>query len=483
MNKSSVKWNFLMNIVLTVSSFIFPLITFPYISRVLSPIGTGKISFATSVIAYFISISQLGIPVYGIRVCAQARDDREKLTRTVHELLFINLITTFIAYVVLAVLVVTISKLYEEKILYAIVSTMIVLNAVGVEWLYKALEQYTYITVRSVIFKCISVFAMFALVHSKKDYIIYAAISVFASSASYILNLINVHKYIDIKPVWNYDLKRHLKPIAVFFVMACATTIYTNLDNVMLGFMKSDEAVGYYSVAIKVKTILVSVVTALGTVMLPRVSYYIEKGKQKEFYLAIEKAIKFVFIFSCPLLVYFIIYAKECILILAGKEYAASVLPMQILMPTLLFIGLTNVFGIQILVPTGRENVVMLSGVIGVIIDAIINGLCIPNFSYIGAAIGTLFAEIFVLIVQYIYIREEVKKILKQINYIQILTAIVLSGIASYWIKYLSLNSIITISLSSIIYFGVYLIYLLFRKDSLMTEIMELFIGKIEKLK
>lgn len=291
MKKKSIKLNFVMNIILTMSSFIFPLITFPYVSRVLLPVGTGKVSMATSVITYFSMFAQLGIPTYGIRACAKVRDNREKLSKVAQELLIINIIMSMISYMVLIILLFYVSKFRCEKELYVILSFNIILTSIGMEWLYKALEQYTYITVRSVIFKFIALIFMFFLVHKQTDYVIYGGITIFAASASNILNLINAHKFINLKPVGNYNFRRHLKPVLIFFAMSCATTIYTNLDTVMLGFMTTDTDVGYYNAAVKIKVILVSVVTSLGTVLLPRASYYIQRGELKEFHRITRKVV------------------------------------------------------------------------------------------------------------------------------------------------------------------------------------------------
>ena len=236
-----------MNTILTMSSFIFPLITFPYVSRVLLPAGTGKVSMATSVITYFSMFAQLGIPTYGIRACAKVRDDRNELSKVAQELLLINIIMSIISYVVLFVLLFSVPKFRCEKELYVVLSFSIILTAIGMEWLYKALEQYTYITVRSVIFKFIALIGMFFLIHKQTDYIVYGGITIFAASASNILNLINAHKYIYLKPIGNYNFRRHLKPVLVFFAMSCATVIYTNLDTVMLGFMATDTDVVYYN--------------------------------------------------------------------------------------------------------------------------------------------------------------------------------------------------------------------------------------------
>ena len=152
-----------MNIILTMSSFIFPVITFPYVSRILLPEGTGKVAFATSLISYFSMFAQLGIPTYGIRACAKVRDNRNELSKTVHELLIVNLGMCVISYVALFMALRYVPRLAEDKSLYVIMSFTIVLTSIGMEWLYKALEQYTYITCRSVIFKFIALIAMFLL--------------------------------------------------------------------------------------------------------------------------------------------------------------------------------------------------------------------------------------------------------------------------------------------------------------------------------
>lgn len=481
MKQKSIRKNFLMNIILTMSSFIFPLITFPYVSRILQPDGTGKVAFATSIISYFALFCQLGIPMYGIRVCAQVRDNREELTRIAHELLIINLITSFICYVALAISIILIPRLYEERTLFVIVSSGIFFSIIGMEWLYKALEQYIYITIRSIIFKFIALIFLFLMIHGEKDYVAYGFITVFAASASNILNLINAHNYIGFKLVGNYDFKRHIRPIIIFFAMSCATTIYTNLDTVMLGFMKSDIEVGYYNAAVKVKTILVSVVTALGSVILPRASYYIENGMKDKFVQMNRKALSFVIMLAMPLTFYFIIYAKSGIIFLSGQAYTGSILPMQVIMPTLLFIGITNIFGIQILVPTGREKVVLYSEIAGAIVDIIINIFLIPNLASVGAAIGTLMAEVVVFIVQYFYLRNDIKEIVKGVHFSRVITGTFLATIFSMWIQFLNLSNFITLLISAIIFFGVYILYMLFRKDEILIELIEQILYKIKQ--
>ena len=449
----SVKKNFIMNAILTVSTFIFPLITFPYISRVLLSAGTGRVSFARSVIAYFGMIAALGIPTYGIRACAKVRDDKEKLSRTAQELLIINLIMSLVAYALLALAIIFVPKLQAERTLLVIVSATIIFTTIGMEWLFKAMEQYTYITVRSIIFNAVALVLMFLLVHTQSDYILYGAITIFASSLGNILNIIQARKYIQLKPLGNYNLKQHLKPVLVFFAMAAATTVYTNLDQVMLGFMKTDVDVGFYHAAVRIKEILVAIVTSLGAVLLPRVSYYIQNGMMEEFRRITKKAINFVFLFASPLMVYFIIFAKEGVLLLSGSDFLGAVIPMQILMPTVLFIGLTGLLGIQILVPLGREKMVLYSVILGALVDLVINALLIPKMGASGAAVGTLIAEAVVLVMQLFVLRKDnIVEAFAPIQYWKIVIAIVAGSAASFWILFLHLGTIIVLLISAVLF-------------------------------
>lgn len=473
-----------MNAILTMSTFIFPLITFPYVSRVLLEVGTGKVSFAASVISYFNMFAQLGIPTYGIRACAKVRDDKTVLSRTAHELLAINLIMSVISYAFLAIGIIFVPKLQEEKTLLIITSFTIILTSIGMEWLFKALEQYTYITVRSVIFKAIAVIAMFFLVKAQSDYVVYGGITIFAASASNIMNFFYARKFIIMKPVGGYDIKRHLKAVMVFFAMACATTIYTNLDVVMLGFMKTDGDVGYYNAAVRIKTILVSIVTSLGAVLLPRASYYIEHEMMDEFKRITRKALNFVFLAAAPLVLYFILFAREGILFLAGNAFEGSVLPMQIIMPTLLLIGITNILGIQILVPLGREKVVLASEIAGAIVDVILNAIFIPRLAASGAALGTLVAEAVVLVVQVVALRKRIGDAFKRVSYVKIAIGMLLGLAACFWVKLLDLGYFISLLISAVLFFAVYVAFLYITKETLTREIIDQVLDKVKnKLK
>lgn len=471
MKVKSIKFNAIMNIILTMSSFIFPLITFPYTSRILMPDGMGRVSFATSIVYYFSIIAQLGIPTYGICECAKVREDVEKLSKTVHEILIINVITTVISYICFVISLFCIPRLAEEKTLFLILSVSIFFNTLGVEWLYKALEKYQYITSRSIAFKVLSLLLLFTFVHKKDDYLIYAAITIFASVGSNILNFIHLSKHVQFKWFGNYNLKRHLKPVLLLFSMSVASVIYTNLDTVMLGFLTSEEEVGYYTAAVKIKTIMVTVVTSLSTVLLPRVTYYWENGLRDEFYRVCEKTFKFLVLLASPIVIFFIIFAKEGIVFLSGAKYIPAVLSMQIIMPTVIFIGLSNLTGIQMMIPMGKTKFVLYSEILGAILDLGINFALIPIMGSAGAALGTVVAEFGVMLYQFLIIKDFVIHAIKKIGFVKWILAVIVSTVIGVITLSLNLVPFFQLLVSGILFIGSYLLVLLVSKDELVCSI------------
>lgn len=474
----SVKYNFIMNFILTASQFIFPLITFPYISRVLQAAGNGKVSFASSVANYFMMVASLGIPTYGIRACAKVRDEKEKLSKTVQEIFMINLVMTILVMITYTITIFTIPRFQDDKILFMINGINILLNMFGMNWVFQALEQYDYITIRSIFFKLISLILMFLLVRVPDDYVIYAAITVFAAVGSYVLNFIRVRKIIEFRWIGNYNFRQHLKPIFILFAQSLAVSVYTNLDTVMLGFIKTDKDVGYYNAAVKIKTILLSLVTSLGNVLLPRMSYYVKENMMLKFKEMMLKALNFTALLSIPLVIYFGIFAKESILFLAGAGYTGAILAMQIITITIIPNGLTGVLGVQVLTSLEKEKYVLLSVTIGAISDFILNLLLIPYHGAAGAAIATLIAEFLVLFVQLYYTKVWIMQIYKQFRLHIYLILSIISGICSCFIKMLHIQyTFATLFFSAGVFFGVYGIGLLITKESIIIEV----IGNVKK--
>lgn len=469
----SVKHNAIMNGILTVSKIIFPLITFPYISRTLLVEANGRITFASSVVSYFTMFAMLGITTYGVKACAQVRNDKTKLSKVVQELLFINIICSVISMIVLAMSVLWIDRLHSEWILMLIFSANIILNVAGMEWMYSGLEQYDYITIRSVAFKLLSMILMFIFVHTPKDCYKYAVILVISTAGSNILNLINARKYITFKPVGDYHIKRHVKPTLMMFVTVLSVNVYMNLDNVMLGFVKDDYEVGIYHTAFKIKMVLTSLVTSVGTVLLPRLSYYVEDKKSEKFYQLLKKSLSLTLLISVPMVVYFILYADVSVLFIAGKAFTDAIVPMKIVMPILLITGLSNVIGMQILIPNNKESAFMKAVIAGALTDLVLNAILIPYYGAIGASVATLCAEMVQFIIQLAYAKSIFRKIISFSELRKIIVCTAVAAIGCLGARcFDSLGTFGTIVVSASIFGILYLIMVWITKVKVVRELM-----------
>ena len=482
MKNKSITLNFFMNFLLTASSILFPLITFPYISRILGPTGTGAVAMGTSLVSYFTMVAMLGVPSYGIRVCAQVRDNERKLSKTIQELLIINLVMALISYVAFFILLWLVPGFREQSTLYTICSAAIILNVIGVNWVYQALEEYSYITFVSVLFKALGLVLMFLLVRNSGDVLWYGLVTVISSFGSAVFNFIRLRKLVNLHPCRPWNFRRHLYPIFTFFFMSVATTVYTNLDTVMLGVIKDNEVVGYYNAAIKIKTILVTLVTSLGTVLLPRLSYYYEQGKEKEFLSLVSKAFSFVLLFSIPCCIYFSVYARPVVEFLSGPGYLPAVAPMIILMPTIVFIGLSNITGIQVLVPTGKEILVLRSVILGAIVDFLLNLLLIPGLGASGAAIGTLCAEFAVTLLQFWYLRKLLTSIIQTIEFKELILMIFAGSLVLWGLRGLQLSSLFwQLAVSALLFFGTCVLTLLICRESIVMNILGKLLRKLSR--
>ena len=259
--------------------------------------------------------------------------------------------------------------------------------------------------------------------------------------------------------------------------MATTITLYTNLDTILLGFFSTEEEVGFYVTALKIKNILVTIITSFGAVLLPRLSYYITQKKIKDYRRIIKQSLNYILIISVPVTIYFILFSKLTILILAGEAYFKSILLMQVLLPTVICIGLTNLIGIQIMIPMHLEKKLLLTVIFGAITDLIINLFLISSLSSLASAIATLLAEIVVLILQVLIMKNIIKRLINVKALVQILVFSIISGLITNNIELFRYNYIIQFILSGSIFFIILLSLLLIFKNSIVLEIL-----KIKKL-
>lgn len=272
MTKANIKKNTIYNILKTASSVIFPLITFPYVSRVLKPENIGKVNFGNSIVSYFSLIATLGITTYAVRECAKVKSDKEKLGKISSQIISINFFTTVVTYILLIILLCFYGRIRDYRLLIAIQSISIVCTTAGAEWLNTAMEDFKYITIRTVVFQIVSIILMFTFIHKPEDYIKYAVITVVASSGANITNILYRRRYCKIRIVLKCDFKRHLPHIIGLFAMLVAQQIFTMCDTTIIGLVLGDYEVGLYSTAIKVHGVINQVMASITWVVMPQLS-------------------------------------------------------------------------------------------------------------------------------------------------------------------------------------------------------------------
>lgn len=461
--QKSLKKNIILNIILTASNFVFPLITYSYTARILTPVGTGKVAFVNSVLSYFSYIAILGIPIYGLRECSKMRDNKEEFSLIVKELMIINIVSTIVAYILLILFVVLVPKLYSYKNLFLIMGIYILMNTIGLEWVYKSLEEYAYITIRSLIFKSISVVLTFFLINDTDDYLLYGFLTVFTISANYLCNFINVHKHISLKSTRKCQLKRHLKPIIILFASTIIIQIYAEFDIVMIGFIRTENEVGLYSTALKIKNIVLSVSTAITSIMIPRISYFFEYHKREEIKSLLLISIRLSCLLALPLAVYIFFFSQNILIFLCGSDYLNATYILKILMLSIIPLIITNIFGNQILIPFGMEKRYTQSVFIGLFINLILNIIMIPTLGAFGAAIGTFVTECWNVIWMSNGIKEYRIFLMKSTKIAKYLLALIIGIIGAVVISKTCINLSIMSQLfiTSFVFFGLYYTLLL----------------------
>ena len=399
----SLKENFIYNMIGTVSGFLFPMITFPYVSRVIMAEGIGQVQFYNSIINYVILLTSLGIPLYATREIARVRDSVVALSRTTTEIISLNLILNILGYAVIFLICFTIEEVRQNIPLFLLLSTSIILTTIGCPWFFSGVEDFKYITIRGLAVRIICLLFLFTFVHDTDDLMLYATYSVFGSIGNNILNFFRLRKYVRLYTFKFRDLKiwRHLKPAFATFVFNLVTSIYVNLDKVMVGFLKDNESVGYYTAATTISQIFLTAVTSLGAVMLPRLSHLVKQGDIETFHRLARKSYNFIITASLPICGGLIILAPSLIRIFSGNSFAPAILTLQIISPIIVAIGISNLIGIQILYPLGKIKIVTISTIAGAIINCSLNIFLIPKFAQNGAAIATVVAEISVTLAQF----------------------------------------------------------------------------------
>lgn len=392
--KKSIKANAVLNSIRTILNLIFPLITFPYVSRVLTVDELGKYNFSSSIISYFLLLAALGIDKYAVREGAKYRDDREKISQFASEIFTVNIVSTLVSYGFLFLYLLFSQKAQSYTTCILIFSLQIIFTTVGTEWLYVIYEEYQYITIRSILFKIISIALLFTFVREPGDYLKYAAVTVFASVGSNVLNFIHGRKICNIHLTFKFDWTKRLAPILVIFASNVAIQIYVSSDTTMLGYMKNDYVVGIYGVSTKIYNAILPVLAAALTVTIPRFSLYAGKQMKQEYDSLMLKVANSLFMIIFPAVVGLIMLSRNIVLIIGGSKYESSQTSLIILSVAIFFSIFSILFNQCALIPYKREKYSLISSVISACENIGLNFLLIPLLAERGTAITTVLAEL-----------------------------------------------------------------------------------------
>ena len=470
----SLKGNIILSYLNTITGIVFPLITFPYATRVLFSEGIGTIDFLNSIINYIVLLTGLGIPFYGVREIAKCRNDIQQCQQKTLELAILNLSLCALGYVVVYILGTFISRIHTNLSLFYILSLSILFTAIGVQWFYQGIEDFKFITIRGIIVRVACATCLFFFVKEKDDLILYAFIVVGATVGNNIINFVHLRKYISLSEIrWKQlNIKSHIVPTMRVFMMSTFISVYIYLNSIFLGFIDNAATVGHYTAGIRVTHIICMVITSLGTVMLSRSAHLIETNDYERFNVLITKSYRFIMAISLPLTVGLIILATPITLLLCGSDFIPSIAVVRITAPTITIVSLADVIGMQILFPMNREKIVIQGTIVAAILSMSTNFLLIPYFSASGAAIATLLSEVSVVATEIILGRKFVPFKFLDYNIKKYLLGSGLMGIAltptflieNYWLKL-----VYGILVGTLVYF----IFLYTQKEEITLEIIK----------
>lgn len=399
----SIKTNFAYKSLLTISNYLMAFITFPYISRVLGVENIGLVNFVDNTINYFLLFATLGVGVLGVREIARVKNDRNERNIVFSNILGINLFFTLITIAIYIVAITIIPKFNQYSELFYIGSSKILFTVFLVEWFYTGMEEFKYITIRSLIIKSIYVISVFVLINDVGDYKLYFYLTLSVTLINSVINLIHSRGYVRVIPseLINFRFIRENLTLGIYQLM---TSMYLTFNVMYLGLVSDNVQVGYYTTAYKLYSVILGFFTAFTNVMLPRMSSLIANQDNEYFEQLIKKSFSMVIIFSIPLIACSIVLAPDIVYVLSGPGYDGAIVPMRIIMPAVIFVGIAQVLAIQILMPLKKDKVLLYTSIIGAFTSITINFLFVGHMQSIGSSIVLLCSELVVTLSYIVYI-------------------------------------------------------------------------------
>ncbi len=481
MGKKSIAKNYAFNLAYQILAIIIPLITTPYLSRVLGPENIGIYSYTLSITTYFILFGSLGVSLYGQREIAFFQGDIKKRSKSFYEILIMKCITIFIS---LFIFYMVFCLKGEYYIYYKILILEIIANMIDISWYFQGLEEFKKTVTRNIIVKLISVVCIFLFIKDKSDLNLYFLIYVLSTFFGNFSLWLYLPKYVIKIKFKELNIKKHIKPTIMLFIPQIATQIYTVLDKTMIGTIIADKSeVGFYEQAQKIVKMLMTLATSLGTVMMPRIAATYAKGEMEKVRKYMNKSFAFIMMLAFPLMFGIISVSYHFVPVFYGVGYDKVTILLCVISPIIVLIGLSNVTGTQYLLPTKQQSKYTISVIVGAIVNFFFNLVLIKFLASIGASIATVIAEFTVTLTQFILIRKEIKilEVIK-ITYKYVIASIIMF-ICSLIVGYLISNNILSIFVQVGISVIAYFVMLIILKDKMVFEWMEILKKQIGKKK
>lgn len=467
----SLKKNFIYNAILTMSGYIFPLMVYPYVSRVLGVANIGACNFVDSIVEYFTILSMMGMNTIGIREIAKCKNDQQKLDNVFSQLFSLNTLTTITAIIILIIATNIVPKFAPYKDLLFIGVGKLFFNYMLINWFFQGLENFKYIAARTIFVKILFVISVFLFVKTETDVKLYYFLVALTWAGNGIINFIYAKKYVS----FNFTLKINKAIIGSFFILGVywfMNSMYTTLNVAFLGFATNDIEVGYYTTANKLLTVIMTMFTALTSVMVPRVSVALKSNDNSEAKALIRKAINALMLFAIPLIFFVFPFSQELIYLMSGKGYEGATTPLQIMTPLFFLVGYDQIIVLQTLLPMGKDKDILRNSILAASVGIISNIFLTLNFGKNGSAIVLILAELSVLlssqffVTKYLGLKIPFKLIIKHI--IGFSPIIIICYVIKYFINSYVISLIVS---ASIICCYIFLAGRFILKNSILTNL------------
>jgi O-antigen/teichoic acid export membrane protein len=477
----SLKKNVAYNTLLTVSNVAFPIVTTPYVSRILGVENIGIVNFAITYASYFALFVALGIPMYGMREIAKQNNNPEGRNRVFSELFTINMLSAIIFSLVYLVTIFSVPTLSHDREFLLITGISVLFVPFNVDWFFSGREKFKLVTLRSLTAKIIAVGGLFIFVRTQEDIIPYLILTVTANLSSQIWNfgyMLKTEVKLQLKQL---QLKKHLRAVLVLFASNIAISVYTMLSTLMLGFLSDYTQVGYYTSAIKVSTVILPIVTAMAPVMVARINTIRgEKDNPQEIVRLLNNSFGYMMMLAVPATVGLTLIAPRFVPLFFGTEFIPATISLQILSLLIIVIGVSNLFGIQTLMATGHEKKLLIAVLFGTVSNFCLNVLLAGKYGAVGASVASVVAEIMVTVATFIF---ALKVIPVRINagsiFQPVLAALPIIPVSLFFdrimehnISYLS----VTVATSAILYAGIMTVVF---KNEQASQILHIIVSKI----